>query len=156
METKIEKISNSSMLPTQACETQIFSKSQRVVKNAEIHKQKIFKDFCQSTSLHGYSYLYNTNSLALRIVWICVILIMTYLGITFLVNNTNAYLKSTIVTSIETSSASLSVSLLKIPRALLFVVSLLYLLLFRYLKHGSLSAACFLSKISGRPKIFWA
>ena len=121
METKNEKTSNSSMLLTQASESQIFTKSQRVVKNAEIHKQKIFKDFCQSTSLHGYSYLYNTNSLALRIVWIFVILIMTYLGITFLVNNTNAYLKSTIVTSIEISSASLSVSLLTITRAILIL-----------------------------------
>ena len=102
MEAKVEKINNDSRLFTQASEN-LFSKSQRVT-------QKIFKDFCQSTSLHGYSYLYNTNSVALRIAWVFVILIMTYLGITFVVNNTNAYFKSSIVTSIETSSASLSVS----------------------------------------------
>jgi hypothetical protein len=41
----------------------------------------IIKDFCQSTSLHSYSYLYGNSNLALKFVWLFVILAMTGLGI---------------------------------------------------------------------------
>ena len=71
---------------------------------------KVFKEFCESTSLHGYPYLYIANSLILKILWVIVIVAATFLGIVFLVSNTNDYLEARIVTTIESSSASLSVS----------------------------------------------
>ena len=79
----------------------IFSKTQTA---------KVFKEFCESTSLHGYPYLFIANSIILRIIWVIVILGFTCLGGYFLLANTNEYLSSGIVTTIESSSASLDVS----------------------------------------------
>ena len=71
----------------------------------------IFKEFCESTSLHGYSYLYGkSNSIALKIVWIFIILALTGIGICFVVINTWQYLEARIITTVETFSAPLSVS----------------------------------------------
>ena len=72
---------------------------------------KVLNDFCESTSLHGYSYLINTNSFGLKLVWFLVILTMTGLGIAFLSINTNQYFKARLVTNIESSGANLSVSI---------------------------------------------
>ena len=75
--------------------------------------KKVIKDFCESTSLHGYSYLYNTESIVLKLVWFIIIMGMTGLGVFFFVENTDAYIKARIVTNIETSSADLSVGSLE-------------------------------------------
>ena len=69
-----------------------------------------FRDFCESTSLHGYNYLHMTTSITLKIFWIIVIIAMTVTGIAFLVKNTKDYLKSSIVTNIESTSGNLTVS----------------------------------------------
>ena len=74
----------------------------------------MFKEFCQSTSLHGYSYLYGNSNLALKVVWLFVILAMTGLGIFFLVLNTKQFLEARIDTTIETSSAPISVIIVTI------------------------------------------
>ena len=71
---------------------------------------KLLKKFCDSTSLHGYGYLYNSDSIFVKIIWVFVILAMTALGILFLANHTKEFLDSRILTTIETSSAPLSVS----------------------------------------------
>ena len=68
------------------------------------------KDFCQSTSLHGYSYLTNVESITLKIIWGIVIVAATGLGIVFLVNNTKAFMEATIFTYIESETSSLDVS----------------------------------------------
>ena len=73
---------------------------------------KVMKDFCESTSLHGYSHLYLTDSIVSKIVWFLVILFTTSLGLFLFVKNTNDYFTARIVTNIETSSANLSVSTL--------------------------------------------
>ena len=73
---------------------------------------KVFKDFCESTSLHGYTYLYIASSICMKIIWIIIILLMTALGIGFVVSNTKEYLNANIVTTIETSTAPLDVSTL--------------------------------------------
>ena len=75
------------------------------------HLARIFNEFCQSTSLHGYSYLNNSSPMWLKIIWILVILILTGLSIAFLVINTNEYLNARLFTIIESSSADLSVSI---------------------------------------------
>ena len=82
----------------------------RARSNPKSQTAKVLKDFCESTSLHGYSYLYLANSIFMKCLWSFVILIATGFGIGFLVNNTKAYFEATIVTNIESASANLSVS----------------------------------------------
>ena len=72
--------------------------------------RRILKDFCQSTSLHGYGYIYNNESIALKLFWLFIILNMTGLGIFFLVTNTMEFLERKVYTTTETSSAPISVS----------------------------------------------
>ena len=74
---------------------------------------KIVKNFCESTSLHGYSYMLIGDSIALKILWTFVILAMTTLGVAFLAINTSNYMNATIFTTTETSSDSLNVSTYK-------------------------------------------
>ena len=69
----------------------------------------IFNDFSAATSLHGYTYLQSVNSMILKVIWILVIIIMTVLGVTFVAINTNEYFKARITTTIESSTADLSV-----------------------------------------------
>ena len=73
--------------------------------------RKVLKDFCESTSLHGYSYWYNADSFILKVAWTFAILAATCLGVLFLGNQTREYLDRTILTTIETSSAPLDVSI---------------------------------------------
>ena len=69
----------------------------------------IFNDFSAATSLHGYGYLQSVNSMFLKVIWILVIIIMTAIGITFVAINTDEYFKARITTTIESSTADLSV-----------------------------------------------
>ena len=69
----------------------------------------VIKDFCKSTSLHGYSYLYIANTFFMKMVWIFVIIVMTGLGAVFLTMNTDAYIKARLSTNIESSTAKLHV-----------------------------------------------
>ena len=73
------------------------------------HLAQIFNDFSVATSLHGYGYLGGVNSMILKVIWILVITIMTGLGITFVAINTDEYFKARITTTIESSTADLSV-----------------------------------------------
>ena len=72
--------------------------------------KRLFKDFCESTSLHGYTYLYTADTIIIKFVWFLVISIMSGGGIFFLITNTNDFIKARLVTNIESSSASLDVS----------------------------------------------
>ena len=72
---------------------------------------KIFQDFCESTSLHGYSYFYIAQSKFLKVFWVIVLITMTSLGIVFLVDNTMDYIEADVVTTIKSFTANLSVSM---------------------------------------------
>ena len=74
-------------------------------------ENSLIKDFCESTSLHGVSFLYTANTLFTKLVWILAIIAMTVVGAVFLMKNTVAYNKSKLVTTIESSTANLSVSM---------------------------------------------
>ena len=87
-------------------------KKMKLKLESKAQPAKVFKDFCESTSLHGYSYLYIATSTLMKIIWIVWIVIATALGIGFVVSNTNDYLGAKIVTTIESSSAPLDVSFL--------------------------------------------
>ena len=82
------------------------------VKMSKFEVARNFKDFCESTSLHGYNYLHMTTSITLKIFWSIVITTMTGTGIWFLVKNTNDYMTSSIVTNIESTSGQLTVSMI--------------------------------------------
>ena len=71
---------------------------------------QVFCEFCESTSLHGYSYLQMGNSWIIKLLWVGGILSMIGLGARFLYQNTSDYLSSTLVTSIESSTAPLKVN----------------------------------------------
>ena len=71
---------------------------------------QVFCEFCESTSLHGYSYLQMGNSWIIKLLWFGGILGMIGLGARFLYQNTSDYLSSTLVTSIESSTAPLKVN----------------------------------------------
>ena len=74
------------------------------------HVKIVWKSFCESTSLHGYRYLYDAVSIVQKLFWVIVILSTTAIGIILLLENTEAYSKATIITTIESSSAPLNVS----------------------------------------------
>ena len=103
------------MYPSKSCDLKkpkCNGKSQKKPKIcSKTETAKVFKEFCESTSLHGFPYLSIADSIILRIIWVIVILGFTCLGGYFLIANTNDYLSSGIVTTIESSSASLDVSI---------------------------------------------
>ena len=81
---------------------------------SETSTGKIIKKFCESTSLHGYSYLYIASTIFMRVAWVCVIIGMTGLGTYFLAKNTKEYINAKLVTNIDSSIANLSVSMNKL------------------------------------------
>ena len=79
-------------------------------KVSEQQTPKVLKDFCESTSLHGYNHFHIADSVLAKIIWGVIILLATGTGLSFLVTNTKAYMQATIVTNIESSSDNLHVS----------------------------------------------
>ena len=71
---------------------------------------KVLKEFCESTSLHGYNYFHIFNSKWLSAIWMLVVFAMNVLGIVFLSWSTEEYMEAQMVTNIETSTASLKVN----------------------------------------------
>ena len=70
--------------------------------------KKVFQDYCESTSLHGYSYLFISSSLIGKIFFALIIIIFTSVGMFFLGLNFDQYKKSTTNIKIETTTAPLS------------------------------------------------
>ena len=73
---------------------------------------RTLEHFCESTSLHGYNYLSNGTSIAQKVFWVIVITTMTATGISLLIQNTGDFVDSRIITTIDSSSAPLDVSIL--------------------------------------------
>ena len=82
---------------------------ERNMSASEYHKMKI-RDFCESTSLHGFSFLYHSKTKVTKSIWIIAIVALLGVGIFFLVDNTDAYIKSRLVTNIESFTDDLDVS----------------------------------------------
>ena len=72
--------------------------------------QRNFVEFCGSISLHGYAYLVIVKPLFGKIIWSMIVTAMTILGATFLVTNTQEYIDSGMMTTIESSTASVQVN----------------------------------------------
>merc|ERR1712051_609597 len=81
----------------------------KIIKS-KVQTPKVLKDFCESTTLHGYSYFHIADSVLAKTIWAIIILLATGTGLNFLIINTKAYMKATITTSIESSSDNLHVS----------------------------------------------
>ena len=79
------------------------------LKLSKANPNKIFKNFCESTSLHGYSYLFSNDSIFSKIIWMSVILLMTGLGMFFFMINIQTFFEMKISTSMETSTEALKV-----------------------------------------------
>ena len=93
-------------------------------KLTKVQLKTVVKNFCESTTLHGYNYLYNTNSTFDQILWLFVIIVMTGLGMNFLLINTQEFLQMKISTSIETSTEAL-----KVKRFIIIDFEILYLVI---------------------------
>ena len=74
--------------------------------------KKIVKEFCESTSLHGYSYLYIADTISVKLIWVFVIIVMTGIGTAFIAINTDAYIKARLVNNIESSTSNLRVCII--------------------------------------------
>ena len=74
--------------------------------------EKMTKKFCESTSLHGFSFMYNANTIVVKLIWIFSIIAMMGVGTFFLVTITDTYIKSRLSTNFESSIANLDVSIL--------------------------------------------
>ena len=70
----------------------------------------LIKYFCESTSLHGFSFLSMANGVFTKLVWILAIISMTVVGAVLLLKNTDDFMNSRLETNIESSTATLSVS----------------------------------------------
>ena len=81
----------------------------KTLSNGKI--RNIVYDFCQSTSLHGYSYIVNNDPLVLKAIWMILIMAMTGLGTYFLSINTMEFFEAKMTTNIESSSAPLTVKI---------------------------------------------
>ena len=71
---------------------------------------KMIEEFCELTSLHGFSFLYKSSKITVKMIWILAIISVIGVGVFFLIGNTKAYIQSRLVTNIESSTANLSVS----------------------------------------------
>ena len=92
-----------------AIDNPIHNKSM-LLPHSEGYTAKILEEFCELTSLHGFSFLNKANTIAVKLIWIFAIIVMMGVGTQFIVNNTDAYINSRLVTNIESSTANLSVS----------------------------------------------
>ena len=63
--------------------------------------------YCQETSLHGWQYIYSEQGYFHKIIWLVIVLLSIVVSLLFLVDNTKAYLNSTTVMSIASTTESL-------------------------------------------------
>ena len=63
--------------------------------------------YCQQTSLHGWQYIVSEQGFMPKMYWLIIVLMSLALSVIYLVDNTKAYLKSTTVTSIDSTTAPL-------------------------------------------------
>ena len=92
---EIQKINRNDILGE---ENLIFNSSKMKTKSSKLmeklsklHAPEVLKDFCESTTLHGYNYFFIADSILSKMVWAIIILVTTGIGIKFLVINTKAY-----------------------------------------------------------------
>ena len=71
-----------------------------------------FSEFCQQTSLHGWHHITSVNTTKGRAVWLGIVLASLAVASVFLATATKDFATRSVVTTIETTTASLQVRLL--------------------------------------------
>ena len=73
-------------------------------------KKNNFDDFCQQTSLHGWQHIQRVHTKQGRIVWASIVLASLAVASLFLATAAKDFVLRSVVTTIETTTASLQVS----------------------------------------------
>ena len=80
---------------------------------SENSERSNFSEFCERTSLHGWQHIHRVNTRKGRIVWLSIVLASLSVALLFLTTATKDFANRAVVTTIETTTASLQVSLRK-------------------------------------------
>ena len=80
-------------------------------ENSEVRKST-FSEFCQQTSLHGWQHIHRVNTRQGQIVWLSIVLASLAVASVFLMTATQDFATRAVVTTIETTTASLQVRIL--------------------------------------------
>ena len=78
---------------------------------SENSERSNFSEFCERTSLHGWQHIHRVNTRKGRIVWLSIVLASLSVALLFLTTATKDFANRAVVTTIETTTASLQVSL---------------------------------------------
>ena len=81
---------------------QVWSHDEAVKMSSELQK------FCESTSLHGWGYIYVSQSLPSRLYWSAVLIASSIVCVLFINSAFQSYMDSDVVITIESSHAPLS------------------------------------------------
>ena len=77
---------------------------------SENSERSNFSEFCERTSLHGWQHIHRVNTRKGRIVWLSIVLASLSVALLFLTTATKDFANRAVVTTIETTTASLQVS----------------------------------------------
>ena len=83
-----------------------------------------FHEFCQQTSLHGWQYLGKGGGTKGKIVWLFIVLASLGVASVFLFTQAEDFLNRSVVTTIQTTTASLQVSALNFFASFFAIVHL--------------------------------
>ena len=67
-----------------------------------------FRKYCESTSLHGWQYIYYSSQKGWRMMWIGMTLSSVIIAFCFVYKQTYEFTKATVVTTVDTTTAPLS------------------------------------------------
>ena len=79
------------------------------VKSLKSEKNS-FSEFCEQTSLHGWQHIHRVNTRKGRIVWLSIVVASLSVSLFFLTIASIDFTNRAVVTTIETTTASLQVS----------------------------------------------
>ena len=69
-----------------------------------------FKEFCSSTSLHGWQYLGDSLVVQSKFIWVCIVMASLGIATFFLCTAGYEFINKVVVTTIDTTTASLQVT----------------------------------------------
>ena len=72
-------------------------------------EKSTFSEFCQQTSLHGWQHIHRVNTYGGRAVWLGIVLASLAVASVFLTYSIGDFTTRSVVTTIETTTASLHV-----------------------------------------------
>ena len=101
-----------------------------------------FHEFCQQTSLHGWQYLGKGGGTKGKIVWLFIVLASLGVASVFLFTQVEDFLNRSVVTTIQTTTASLQVSALNFFASFFTIVHLC----------NTPNLKCMLSRKNDQPK----